>query len=90
MDPGEDRHLDRERVFAMLHRGEMAIGEAVRHMRRRWAGLRQRDLARICGVSVNTLSAIERDDPGVKIDTLNRVLKAFGAEVGVRPRPQSW
>lgn len=63
----------------------MTIGEAVRHMRRRWAGLRQRDLARICGVSVNTVSAIERDDPGVKIDTLNRVLRAFGAEVGVRP-----
>ncbi|WP_353959884.1 helix-turn-helix domain-containing protein [Aquisalimonas lutea] len=56
-------------------------------MRRRWAGLRQKDLARICNVSVNTLSAIERDAPGVKIETLNRVLSPFGSEVGIRRKP---
>lgn len=46
---------------ACLMKGEITVGKAIREIRRVWLGLQQDRLARMIGISKNTLGAIELD-----------------------------
>jgi transcriptional regulator with XRE-family HTH domain len=46
--------------------------------RRRALGLTQRALSELTGVSERTLQHLERGDPGIRVDTLLRVLDGLG------------
>jgi y4mF family transcriptional regulator len=65
---------------------DRTIGDYVR-ARRRAAGLTQRHLAELVGVGVRLVSELERNKPTLRLDTVNRVLAAFGKRVGVVDGP---
>lgn len=47
------------------------------HTARKKLGLRQKDVAKQAGISVNYYARIERDEENPTIETLERVLKAL-------------
>jgi DNA-binding XRE family transcriptional regulator len=69
--------------------GSLKIGEAVRQLRVKGAGLRQSDYARMCKISVRTLIQIEQGEGNPTLNSLNAVLLSFGLQMGVvrRHRP---
>lgn len=87
-DPAQ-RAANKQALICQLEQGEITLGQAIRRMRKEWAGLNQTRLARICKVSLNTLSAVERDEGNATIDTLNQILAPFGMEVSARPKIRS-
>lgn len=87
-DPAQ-RAASKQALIRQLEQGEITLGQAIRRMRKEWAGLNQTRLARICKVSVNTLSAVERDEGNATIDTLSQILAPFGMEVSARPKIRS-
>ncbi|AJE32958.1 putative transcriptional regulator [Corynebacterium humireducens NBRC 106098 = DSM 45392] len=58
------------------------IGTAAR-TRRVELGLRQRDLADLAGVSERLIREIERGKPGLRLDTLLRVLDVLGFQLSL-------
>ncbi len=75
-----------------LHKGEISIGEAIREIRVTWLALQQKHLARMVGISKNTLGAIERDEGTERIATLEKVLKPLGYRITMAPDtpPNPW
>ena len=63
------------------------IGAFVRR-RRRAAGLTQQALAELSGVGLRFLSELENGKPTLRTDAVNRVLRAFGARLGVVDLPR--
>jgi len=59
-----------------------SIGAFVR-TRRTAAGLTQRQLADLVGSGTRLISEIERDKPTLRMDAVNRVLAAFGRQLGL-------
>lgn len=80
-----DRIADREEILALLDKGEIELGEAIRRMRLSWTGLSQGKFGKIAGVSGNTMSAIERDAGNANVKTLKQILKRFGMSLTIRP-----
>lgn len=76
--PTEQRLLAEEEMQNRLRSGDISLGAAIREMRQEWLGLHLDRYAKICGVSKNTLSAIERDEDSASIATVNKVLKPIG------------
>lgn len=68
-----------------LLRGEITIGKAIREIRQTWLALHQDQLARMVGISKNTLGAIERDEGSERIATLDKVLKPLGYRITMTP-----
>lgn len=68
-----------------LLRGEITVGKAIREMRQTWFAIHQDQMARMVGVSKNTLGAIERDEGSEKISTLEKVLKPLGYRITIVP-----
>ncbi|WP_291339070.1 helix-turn-helix transcriptional regulator [Corynebacterium sp.] len=62
------------------------IGTAAR-TRQVELGLRQRDLADLAGVSERLIREIERGKPGLRLDTLLRVLDVLGFQLTLMPSP---
>jgi len=62
-----------------------AIGRRVRGERKR-LGLRQDELASLCGLGTRFLSELENGKPTLEIGRVLRVLDALGLEVHVRQR----
>lgn len=87
-DPAK-RAANKQALIRQLEQGEITLGQAIRRMRKEWAGINQTRLAKICKVSVNTLSAVERDEGNTTIDTLSQILAPFGMEVSARPKIRS-
>ena len=54
---------------------------------RRLAGLTQRQLAVRAGVPQATVGRIEAGQVAPRVDTLERLLRATGQELGIGPRP---
>jgi len=75
-----------------LLRGEITIGKAIREIRQTWLALQQKHLARMVGISKNTLGAIERDEGTERIATLEKVLKPLGYRITMAPDtpPNPW
>ena len=65
-----------------------SIGAFVRR-RRRANRLTQRQLADLAGVGLRFLSELERDKASVRLESVDKVLRVFGKQVGVvdAPRP---
>lgn len=73
-----------EDVAALFHRGEWRLGDAVRFLRTVILRKSRQDFARLVGLSPAALQKLEdRDDANPTLDTMNRVLRPFGAAVGL-------
>lgn len=90
------RNLSREEIDAL--RQELAalipecrenIPEVLRRMRF-ITRLSQAEYARLCGVSLGTLSKIESGVSDPSLGTLEKLLKPFGFTVGVVRNPAAW
>ena len=78
----EDRTLEKQRLQDAIARGEISIGEAVRSMRK-IIGMSQKDYARrIVGISPRVLAEIERDVANPTVETLNKIGRPFGYQIG--------
>ncbi|HLQ38527.1 MAG TPA: helix-turn-helix transcriptional regulator [Planctomycetota bacterium] len=64
-----------------------SIGTFVR-ARRKAAGLTQLQLAELAGVGLRFVSELERGKPSMRLDVVNRVLVAFGKQLGVADGPR--
>lgn len=58
------------------------IGAFVRE-RRKAANLTQLHLAELCGVGLRFVSELERGKPSLRLETVDKVLAAFGRRLGV-------
>lgn len=63
------------------------IGRVVR-LTRRQLGLRQEEVASLCGVGNRFLSELENGKPGLEIGRVVRVVESLGLELVVRPKSQ--
>lgn len=73
-----------EDVAALVHRSEWRFGEAVRFLRAVVLRKNRHDFARLVGLSPAAVQQLEeRDDANPTLDTMNRVLRPFGAAVGL-------
>lgn len=61
------------------------IGRVVQ-MTRRQLGLRQQEVASLCGVGNRFLSELENGKPGLEIGRVIRVLESLGLELVARSR----
>ena len=78
----DERQALREQLFADLDAGTLSIPDAVRRMRA-ITGMTQREFAeRVAEVSLPSLQRIEAGAEGVRLDTLRKVGRRFGLEVG--------
>lgn len=68
-----------------LLRGEITVGKAIREIRQTWLAIHQDQMARMVGVSKNTLGTIERDEGTERISTLEKVLKPLGYRITIIP-----
>jgi DNA-binding XRE family transcriptional regulator len=79
-----DTALEKQQLREAIERGEISLGEAVRSMRR-ISGMNQKAFAqKIVGVSPRVLSEIELGRANPTVETLNKIGRAFGYEVGFR------
>jgi DNA-binding XRE family transcriptional regulator len=79
-----DTALEKQQLREAIERGEITLGEAVRSMRR-ISGMNQKAFAqRIVGVSPRVLAEIELGRANPTVETLNKIGRAFGYEVGFR------
>lgn len=60
-----------------------AIGNTIKE-RRKVLSTSQRELAELAGVSINTLTKIERGEGNPSIEILNRILETLGLEIDIR------
>lgn len=73
-----------EDVAALIHAGHWRFGEAVRFLRAVVLKRSRPDFARAVGISPAALQQLEeREDANPTLETLSRVLRPFGGEVGV-------
>ena len=62
--------------------GKLTIGQSVRAMRR-ISGMSQKEFAhKIIGISTRVLAEIERDTANPTVESLNKIGRVFGYEVG--------
>ncbi len=57
--------------------------------RRRTRGLSQRALSDLAGVGPNFVSQLETGKPGLRTDSVERVLAVFGKRLGLEDLPRS-
>lgn len=87
LSPAE-RRAERVRLFEELGSSKLELAETVRRLRR-VTGLTQREFAaRIAGISAQALAQIERGEGNPQLETLQKIGKAFGVEVGLVRRPR--
>ena len=85
----EQRQAEKDRLYADVAIGGVPVDEMVRRMRR-ITGMTQADYARkVAGISPQALAQIEQGRGNPTVETLNRLGRAFGLQVGFvrRPRP---
>ena len=80
----DQRIAHKAALFKRLDKGEVSLGQAIREMREGYSGLSQSQFAKFAKVSVNTLSAVERDAESANMKTLNRILALFGMTLSLR------
>ena len=79
-----DTALEKQNLREAIEHGEISLGEAVRRMRK-ISGMNQKAFARkIVGVSPRVLAEIELGRANPTVETLNKIGRAFGYEVGFR------
>lgn len=79
-----DTALEKQQLREAIERGEISLGEAVKRMRK-ISGMNQKAFAqKIVGVSPRVLAEIELGRANPTVETLNKIGRAFGYEVGFR------
>jgi len=61
-----------------------SIGLSIK-ARRTQQGLSTKDAAMLCGVSANTLNAIENGKEGMKVSSVLSIMKALGIKLQIAP-----
>ena len=73
-----------EDVATLVHSGQWRLGEAVRFLRAVVLRRSRVDFARLVGISAAALQQLEEwKDVNPTLDTLNRVFRPFGAQLGL-------
>jgi transcriptional regulator with XRE-family HTH domain len=73
-----------EDVATLVHLGEWRVGEAVRFLRAVVLRKPRQEFAKLVGISTAALQQLEdRPDANPTLDTMNRVLRPFGAAMGL-------
>ena len=73
-----------EDVAALVHSGEWRFGEAIRFLRSVVLGRSRPAFAQLVGLSPAAVQQLEeREDANPTLDTMRRVLRPFGASVGL-------
>ena len=80
----ETRIAQREKLERQLAEGTISLGQAIKQMRQKSAGITQKRMAQLAGISVTTLSGIERDSGNATVGTIQRVLRVLGASLTIR------
>lgn len=76
----------KEQLKADIEAGNLALGEAIKRMRK-IVGMNQKDYAsKVIGISPRILMDIERGRGNPTIETLNKIGRPFGFEVGFVPK----
>ncbi|WIO75382.1 helix-turn-helix transcriptional regulator [Porticoccaceae bacterium LTM1] len=76
----------KEQLKADIEAGNLTLGEAIKRMRR-IVGMNQKDYAsKVIGISPRILMDIERGRGNPTIETLNKIGRPFGFEVGFVPK----
>ena len=70
-------------VTNRLQRHELTPGQALRYLRKNYLGIDQHRFANLVKLSPRKLSDLENDKGNVTVNTLNRVFKVFGLQVGL-------
>lgn len=79
-----DTALEKQQLREAIERGEISLGEAVKRMRK-ISGMNQKAFAqKIVGISPRVLAEIELGRANPTVETLNKIGRAFGYEVGFR------
>ncbi|MEZ5447840.1 MAG: helix-turn-helix transcriptional regulator [Thiolinea sp.] len=71
----------REALFEDIAAGRLALPEAVRRMRK-IVGMTQPEYARLVGIAPRVLMDIERGKANPRLDTLEKLAKPFGLQIG--------
>lgn len=72
-------------ISLQLLMGNITQGEALKRMRINLVGMKQDAYAQLVGVSRKTISDIENNKINNSIETLNKVFKPFGLQLGLIP-----
>ena len=82
----KDASTAKRELIEAMENNALALGEAVRRMRR-ISGMSQKAYAtRIVGIAPRILAEIERGRGNPTVDTLNKIGRPFGYTVGFVPR----
>ena len=82
----QDASTAKRELIEAMENNALALGEAVRRMRR-ISGMSQKAYAtRIVGIAPRILAEIERGRGNPTVDTLNKIGRPFGYTVGFVPR----
>lgn len=78
----EEIHEKKTNLYKKIQAGELTIGQATREMRK-IVGLTQPEYAeKVLGIFPRVLMDVEKDNGNPTLDTLNKIAKPFGLEVG--------
>ncbi|HDR1185231.1 TPA: helix-turn-helix transcriptional regulator [Pasteurella multocida] len=80
-----DRKKVRNEIIQAMLMGELSQGEALRKLRIEMFGINQQHYIQLVKVSRQTLSNIENDKGNYSVETINKVFKPFGLELGLVP-----
>lgn len=75
----------RDALYRAIQSGRLPVGQSVAAMRR-ISKLTQPEFAQHRGLSVQSLRAIEADKANPTVETLNKVARIFGLQVGFVPK----
>lgn len=74
----EERQNRLEDIKAQSMAGKESLGTSIRRIRLEITGLDQASFAKICKITVKTLSSLENDKGNPTVNTLNSILRPFG------------
>tara|TARA_R110001583_G_C5542013_1_gene399515 strand:- start:72 stop:335 length:264 start_codon:yes stop_codon:yes gene_type:complete len=82
MKPPQNSTELKKELNRALDAGELTLGQATRQMRK-IVGMTQKDYAKqVLGITPRILMAIENDKGNPTLDTLKKIAKPFGYEIG--------
>jgi len=85
----EDKRNVRETIADRLSAGEVTLGEAVRLMRLA-VGMTQANYAKMVGVDIRVLIAVEKGQGNPRLDSLKKIARPYGFSVSlVKLAPRS-
>lgn len=83
---GQERANFLVAIPALLQRGEITLGQAVRVLRAGFLGVGRARFSAMVGVSPRQLAKLEADEGNPTVGTLTQVFKPFGLRVGLVAR----